>query len=294
MRVAESDEWTLAAGDWRCTVSPFGASLRRLWRVSASGPKREVLWGYTGAANKKGGQGDVLAPWPNRIRGGRYTFAGQTHQLALNDKQGPNAIHGFLRSRTWEGQHTPSQASFKTVISQTDHEGYPFTIEVGIAYELLATGLACAFVARNLGNTPAPFAIGFHPYVLGAAQDMVLQVPAADVQELHDLVPTGRQVPAGPLGLHGKPLGTQRLNHCLTGLTRDAQGFARIQANDVVVWLDRAFSFVVLYTGDALGPDARRAVAIEPMTCGVDAFNHACPRLAAGGTLQGTWGITLA
>lgn len=292
--VADDDEWTLAAGDWRCTVSHFGASLRRLWLAPESGSARDVLWGYSGASNKRGGQGDVLAPWPNRVRAGRYTFAGKTHQLPLNDKQGPNAIHGFLRNRVWEGQHTSSQASFRTTITRTDHEGYPFGIEIGVAYELLDTGLACAFVARNVGTEPAPFGIGFHPYVLGAVDAMRLDVPTATVVAMKDLLPTGATEPSRTLGLQD-PLGAHPLNHCVTELTRDKHGFARIQANDVTLWMDRAFTHLVVYSGDALGPDARKALAIEPMTCGVDAFNQdpAGCTLHPGAVVHGTWGVSL-
>ena len=38
--------------------------------------------------------------------------------------------------------------------------------------------------------------------------------------------------------------------------------------------MDRSFSPVVVYTGDAIIDCPRRALAIEPMTCATDAFNH--------------------
>lgn len=38
--------------------------------------------------------------------------------------------------------------------------------------------------------------------------------------------------------------------------------------------MDRSFSAVVVYTGDAIADAPRRAFAIEPMTCATDAFNH--------------------
>ena len=52
--------------------------------------------------SKVGGQGDVLIPFPGRVRDGRYTFEGQTYQMPINDKDGPNAIHGFVRLIPWE------------------------------------------------------------------------------------------------------------------------------------------------------------------------------------------------
>jgi aldose 1-epimerase len=293
-------EWSLSAGPWRATVSPLGASLRRLWLERPGEAPRDVLWGYMGEA-KKGGQGDVLMPWPGRIRDGRYGFQGRELTLPANDKQGPNAIHGFLRSRVWTGDHDASTARFRTRIRANDHVGYPFELDVVVGYELLPGGLACAFVAHNPGTTPAPFGAGFHPYVLasGAAVDGVkLRCTAAHVVETEGLLPTGRilEVPAGLDFRVPRRVGGTQLNHCFTGLGREADGFARVRVDDVEVWMDKGFPYVVLYTGDALGPDARRALAVEPMTCATDAFNH--PKwglrvLGPGEAMTATWGVAL-
>lgn len=296
--MADDHEWTLSAGDWRCVVSPFGASLRRLWVEPAGGPPRDILWGYSGTANKKGGQGDVLMPWPGRVRGGRYTFAGGAHEMPPNDKDGPNAIHGFLRSRTWEGQRDGGVARFSTRIRPDEHPGYPFDVEVLVGYELLPSGLACAFVARNAGDAAAPFGVGFHPYVAASADQARLAVPASQVVEFDGLLPTGRVLDVPPeLDFRGRrAVGGLRLNHCLTGLRPDGDGFTRVHVDDVVVWMDRSFPYLVLYTGDALGPDARRAVAVEPMTCATDAFNHpewGLTVLEPGEAFLGTWGVGL-
>jgi aldose 1-epimerase len=293
-------EWTLSAGDWRCVVSPFGASLRRLWLEREGAPPRDVLWGYSGTAAKKGGQGDVLMPWPGRVRGGRYAFGGLAHELPRNDKDGPNAIHGFLRSRTWDAERQGEGAAhFRTRIRPEDHAGYPFDVEVAIGYELLPSGLACAFVARNAGRTPAPFGAGFHPYVAVAADQAQLAVPAEQLVEFDGgLLPTGNvlDLPAELDFRSRRAVGGLRLNHCLTGLKPDADGFARVHVDDVVVWMDRSFPFLVLYTGDALGADARKALAVEPMTCATDAFNHPDWGLAVmepGDAFVGTWGVSL-
>lgn len=294
-------EWTLSSGPWRATVSPFGASLRRLWLEGPGGPPRDILWGYSGTANKKGGQGDVLAPWPGRIRDGKYSFAGKANGLPKNDKEGPNAIHGFVRARLWDGERDGATARFRTRIQANDHAGYPFDLDVVVGYELLPTGLACAFVAHNAGTTPAPFGAGFHPYIATpyGVDAVPLQIPATRLVEYQGLLPTGNIV-ALPDALdfrRARPVGPLRLNHCLTGLVPDVDGFTRVRCGDVEVWMDRNFPHVVLYTGDALGPDARRGLAIEPMTCGPDAFNHANLGLAVlqpGQAAAGTWGVRLA
>lgn len=293
-------ELTLSAGHLRAVVSPFGASLRRFWMERDGEPARDLIWGYSGTANKKGGQGDVLLPWPGRIAGGAYSFGGQRHELPRNDKDGPNAIHGFLRSKLWEqGARTSWSAQFGTRIAAADHPGYPFDLEVVVGYELLPTGLACAFVVRNAGTGPAPVGAGFHPYLVGApsADETSLAVPAAKLVEFDGLLPNGRVTDLPPeLDFRGgRRVGAVRLNHCLTGLQRGADGFARVRVGGIELWMDASFPYVVLYTGDALGGDARKAIAVEPMTCATDAFNRpewGLRVLKPGETMQGTWGIS--
>src|SRR5688572_10946050 len=214
-----ADEVLLRAGDLRATVSPFGASLRRLWVERPGAPLRDLLWGYSGTVDKKGGQGDVLIPFPGRIAGGAYTFEGTRHELAHNDKEGPNAIHGFVRAKTWlEGPRSPSSAQFATRIAKGDHPGYPFDLEVVVGYELIATGLACAFVVRNAGDGPAPVGAGFHPYLVapgGSVDGALLRCPASKLVEFNGLLPTGRivDVPAELDFRQGRPIGPLRLNH---------------------------------------------------------------------------------
>ncbi|HJQ93550.1 MAG TPA: aldose epimerase [Candidatus Thermoplasmatota archaeon] len=300
--MTDASEVLLRAGDLRATVSPFGASLRRLWVERPGQPARDLLWGYSGNAHKKGGQGDVLIPFPGRLAAGAYTFEGRRLELPKNDKEGPNAIHGFVRSKAWaEGPRSPSSAQFATRIAEADHPGYPFDLEVVVGYELLATGLACAFVVRNSGDGPAPVGAGFHPYVLapgGSVDGLVLRSPASKVVGFDGLLPTGKvaAVPADMDFREPRPVGALRLNHCFTGLAVDQDGFARVRVGDVEVWMDGNFPYLVLYTGDALGPDARNALAVEPMTCATDAFNRpewGLRVLRPGETMQGTWGIGL-
>ena len=45
----------------------------------------------------------VLFPFPNRIRGGQFTWDGKKYQLPLNDSTQQNAIHGYAcrHPRAW-------------------------------------------------------------------------------------------------------------------------------------------------------------------------------------------------
>ena len=123
--------------------------------------------------------------------------------------------------------------------------------------------------------------------------------------EYKDLVPTGRILPVAGTPLDFRqphPIGDAVLNTCFLQPQRDPDGYLRVRLSDsqtqksVTVWMDAAFNYVVLYSGDPLPPDhSRRALAIEPMTCGSDAFNHpewGLVTLAPGAALMGSWGVT--
>jgi aldose 1-epimerase len=97
-------------------------------------------------------------------------------------------------------------------------------------------------------------------------------------------------------------IGARRFNHCYVELERNAAGMATAslrhqesgRAIDVV--MDRSFSAVVVYTGDAIADAPRRALAIEPMTCATDALNHpewGLKRLLPGETFSGLYTVTL-
>lgn len=299
--MADASEVTLRAGDLRATVSSFGASLRRLWVEAPGQAPRDILWGYSGTASKRGGQGDVLIPFPGRVAGAAYEFGGRRHGLKANDKDGPNAIHGFVRAKEWgAGPRTSSSAQFRTAIAAKDNAGYPFDLDVAVGYDLVSAGLTCAFVIRNAGLVAAPVGAGFHPYILAPAGQTVdgtrLQLPASRLVEFDGLLPTGRILPVPPeLDFRSaRPVGSTRLNHCLTGLAPSPDGFVRARVGDVELWMDSHFPYVVVYSGDALGPDARKALAVEPMTCATDAFNHpewGLRILEPGEVMTGTWGV---
>jgi aldose 1-epimerase len=303
-------EITLRSGDLRLKVSPHGASLRGLWRESDTGEREEIITVYTGAKEKVGGQGDVLIPFPGRVRDGSYTFEAQTCQMERNDKDGPNAIHGFLRLVPWQmTEQSEAEIAFRVTLEADRHPGYPFALETTVRYTLESSGMTCRFTVTNTGDRPAPVAAGFHPYFTVGSDwidDDTLQVPFASTLEFDaGLLPTGRVLPVEntPLDFRTpRAIGGTAFNTCYLDPIRDSEGHLQIRLmapgtkKSLAVWMDEAFDFVVLYSGDPL-PEThrRRALAIEPMTCGSDAFNHpewGLRTLAPGDSFTGSWGVT--
>ena len=283
-------EISLSFDNQRVVVSPWGAALRRYFLVDADGSDCDILWGYSGGGNKKGGQGDVLIPFPGRVAEGRYSFDGQALQLERNDKEGPNAIHGFVRTIRWAILQADSRcASFEVRLDAESYgpRGYPFSLATRVTYSLDRQGLSCAFAVQNMGNQTAPVGVGFHPYfTVGTAfiDEAEAKIPGAGYLEFNErLAPTGTIVSVAGTEWDFRdyrPIGNRRFNHCYVHLERDAAGMATAslrhngsgRAIDIV--MDRSFSAVVVYSGDAIAEAPRRAFAIEPMTCATDAVNH--------------------
>ena len=303
-------ERTLSFQNQRAVVSPWGASLRRYLFIDADGREIDIAWGYSGGSEKRGGQGDILIPFPGRIGNGRYSFDGRTFQLECNDKEGPNAIHGFVRSLPWHIQEShPNSVAFGVRLDATTYaeRGYPFSLRILVTYELNTQGLGCRFSVTNVGHKPAPVGVGFHPYfTVGTSiiDEAEAQIPGTGFLEFNErLVPSGTIYPVQDTPWdyrRFRPIAQQRFNHCYVNLERDTEGITiaalrHVPSNrTITITMDAAFSSVVVYTGDAIADAPRVALAIEPMTCASDAFNHpewGLKRLAPDETFSGCWGV---
>jgi aldose 1-epimerase len=290
---------TLRHGPWEAVVVEVGGGLRSLTRDGAA-----VLDGYGPDEMAGGGRGQVLMPWPNRLAGGTYEWDGRRIQAPLSEPARGNAAHGLVRWSNW----TATARSIERVTMRLrlhPQPAYPFALDLAVAYALGDDGLTVTVTAENAGDGPAPFGAGFHPYLTaGTARvdEAVLTVPADAWLPADDAgIPTGGHRPvAGELDLRdGRPIGGSVLDHCFTGLRRDRDGRATVTlggpGGDVALWMDEAFGFVMVFTGDTLPPGRRRrGVAIEPMTCAPDAFNSGdgLVVLDPGERCSGAWGIS--
>jgi aldose 1-epimerase len=293
----------IEAGPYRATVTELGAGLRELLFLG-----QPVIAAHEADELPPDGAGQLLAPWPNRIDGGRYVFDGVEFQLALTEPANANAIHGLTRWLAWRPVRHDASA---VVLRSGPHgqQGYPFCLEIDAEYRLHPrNGLHVAITASNRGARAAPYGTGPHPYLTAGmplVDDSELTVPAAFWLPMDD-----RGIPSGcPAAVEGTPydfrqprvIGTTRLDHALTGLDRDRDGraWARLGAADgsgtrVALWADQGYRWLQVFTGDPLEPDRRRkAVAIEPMTCPPNAFVTGDDLLVLepGNTVTHTWGI---
>ena len=300
MALAPSGEqFEIALGDQRAVVVEVGGGVRM---YSAGG--RDILDGYELGEICPSGRGQVLSPWPNRVQDGRYEFDGQRHQLLLDEPESRNAIHGLVRWSAWTvAEHEPQ----RVVIEHTLHPrpGYPFALALGIEYSLSSEGLQVSNTVTNVGPGPCPYGTGAHPYLAAATErvdSLMLRCPARTVLHADE-----RGIPTADVPVAGtehdfrkaRPIGTTVLDHCFTDLERDEDGRARVELHGaegaVTVWMDEAYPYVMLFTGDPLPDVARRSIAVEPMTCPPNALRTGRDliRLEAGETVSSSWGIAL-
>lgn len=269
---------------------------------------RPVLDPYPLDAICDGAHGTPLIPWPNRLGDGRYSFDGVDHQVALTEPTKQNAIHGFLRWRSWRPREREGD---RIVMGTTLHplEGYPFALDVTVTYELGDAGLTVTTAATNVGDHACPYASGQHPYLSpgsGLIDDCTLELDAATLIQTD----ADRQLPTGTAAVAGteldfgaaRVLGDQRIDLAFTDLGRDDAGRAwvRLGAPDsttAVLWVDRGYPYVELYTGDTLSESRRRrGLGTEPMTCPPNAFQTGedLIRLEPGQATNTSWGARLA
>ena len=286
-------QFELTLDDQRAVVTEVGAGLRA---YSAGG--RELLDGYAADELADSGRGQLLLPWPNRIRDGVYRFKGRVHQLPLNEPERGNAIHGLTRWSSWT---VVERAADRVALEHLFHPqpGYPFLLELQVEYTLAPGGLTVRTTARNAGGEPCPYGAGAHPYLTvgpRGVNEAVLRIPAATMLKSDE-----RGIPVGSARVEGardfrrpRPIGTVQLDHCFTDLDRGVDGLARVELDDTTLWADERYPYLMVFTGDSLPDGARRSVAVEPMTCAPNAFasGDGLIVLEPGEAHAAAWGIT--
>ena len=303
------EQWQIEHGNLVAVVTEVGGGLRSL-RLG----DHDVVAGYEADEMASAGRGQVLVPWPNRMRDGRYTFDGQEHTLPVTELRTGTASHGLTRWEPWRLRERHDDA---VVVAHTIHPrpGWPFHVEVTAAWVLDSAGLTCTTQATNVGPTAAPWGYGAHPYLaLGStpAADARLTVPAEQVLTVDDRGLPADLVEVSSTPLRGSsvapqdtafdlrdggPLGDREIDHAYTGLARGEDRCWQVElATDVLVsrlWGGPGLDWVQVFTGRARGEGGVPGVAVEPLSCPADAYNTGVGlvRLEPGQTWTAQWGI---
>ena len=74
-------------------------------------------------------RGVVVAPWPNRIPDGEYTFDGIDYRLPVNEPDRQCALHGFTPELDWTLE-TQAESALTLSCSIGPTPGYPFALTI--------------------------------------------------------------------------------------------------------------------------------------------------------------------
>ncbi|WP_430781143.1 aldose 1-epimerase family protein [Actinoplanes sp. G11-F43] len=293
-------QWSIEAGGHRAVLAEVGGTLRS---YSVGGV--DILDGFTTEEISPGSAGQILAPWPNRIRDGKYEFEGTAYQLALTEPARSNAIHGLVN---WSRWRLVSQAADAVTLEfdLPGQVGYPWSLVLRAHWSVSADGLKCVQEVVNTADTNAPWGYSVHPYLRlpGLTVDeTVLHVPAGSrIMADSRLLPIGATKIAGTEFDFTEPrrIGDLVLDTTFGDIDFDADGITSVTLADagsdrrIVVWADGRFRYWQVFTADTLhGERFRRSIAVEPMTCPPDSFRTGRDLvvLAPGETWSASWGI---
>jgi aldose 1-epimerase len=297
------EQHEIGYGDQRVVVTEIGATLRA-FSVAGS----DVIDGFDVSQQCSDGRGQVLAPWPNRLGGGRYVFDSTNGRAALDEPERNNAIHGLVRWLPWSLLGRAQNVVTLGVILHPQ-PAYPWRLSLTVEYRLGREGLIVTCQALNMGATPAPFGLGFHPYLtFGTAtiENIRLLLPAR-----RRLISDDRGLPTGEAEVAGskfdfteaKAVGSTALDTGFFDLARGEDKIVRAELSDpdsgkaVTLWADERFGYLMVYTADNVSDRdrRRRSIAVEPMTCPPDALRSgtALVRLAPHAGWRGSWGLEL-
>ena len=303
MVVPSGEQYEITGGGYRAVVTEAGGGLRALEHDG-----RPLVLGYPEDRQASAGRGQLLVPWPNRIRDGVYELDDRVHRLPLSEPARHNASHGLVRWASWTLEEQTAH-SVSLVLRLMAQPGYPWTVDLHVLYDVSALGLTVTVTATNLAGSRAPYAVGAHPYLVagpGPLDGWELTLPAATRLLTDDrMLPVGREdVRDGDLDFRmARPLRGAVLDTAFTDLERQPDGHVEVVLRDpsadtgVVLWMDEHHGYTQLFTGDARPEHAREALAVEPMTAPADAFNSGdglvllAPAGEPGDELSVSWGI---
>ena len=242
----------------------YGGRLHQLF-VDVDGREEPLLWSpddVTEYAERPTRGGCFpMAPWPNRIRDGRFTWRGREYGVPLDGK--PHAIHGRVHTRPWI---VVDSSEVGCELRCGFDDGWPWPGHAEQRFELRngALTLEMSVVSED---EAFPCGMGWHPWfrrnALGGEPGVT--IPATERYELVDNLPTGRLLTvAGEYDLQRMaPLGERRLDDCYRASgsveIRWAGGSLRIETPS-------GAPHVQVYTPP-------EAFCVEPQTCAPDAFN---------------------
>jgi len=239
-----------------------------------------VLDGYQSPEELEAGKwakSAILFPFPNRLKDGRYSWLGHDYAFPINHPDSHNAIHGFVRDETFEVVHIELTTESAEITCRFDYRGqhawYPFPFVLEATFGITNRNeFNASFFLKNRHHDPIPVGLGWHPYfrLTEKAGDHLLQLPPCGQIEVDGrMLPTGGRIPFADFAA-AAPLGDRNIDNCFQAQEDHPLYHLTLQGGGqtlAVAASRNLFPFFQVFI-----PPARESIALEPMTCNVNAF----------------------
>lgn len=246
-----------------------GAAITHLNLVGGNGKLRSII-----EPNEEFKfESSLLFPFPNRLENGAFQFEGKTYQFPHNDFGQPNALHGMIHNMEFECIGEGKDHLILSLDYKGDVSYYPFPFNVQVKYGLDKGKLNIDIKVNNTGENSMPCGFGWHPYFnLGdEIENAKLSLSEVVKVEVDDLaIPTGKVTPFHSFDTLSSFADAQ-LDNCFVFEEGKAERSVYLVYEDksvLDVWQDKDQQFVQVF----IHPN-KKAIAIEPMTCGINALN---------------------
>ncbi len=286
-------------------IAEQGATLLNFF-TPIEGEVFNIIDGFSTEAefeNSRGARSWIMAPFSNRIENGTYSFRGKTYQIKPI-KPRSIVIHGFTFYNNFKINSVNIQENFIDLIFHSDclrpevYEGYPFAVDVFISYRLYGNRFEIKVIGKNVGEEPAPFCSGWHPYFKTSddgIENLILEINSKKIILIDEnYIPLKGNDAYGninnfPLMDFRKsvPKSKRRIDYRIIDTC-----FADLDINDdnmmisalidetrnIKINLFQERGMVLAFSGDSLSERKRKSIAIEPVEFMTNAFNR--PELA--------------
>ena len=212
----------LTSGDLLVELSPsIGGAISRFAWVGANGPRAILRESNSPLENVLDAASFPLVPYVNRIRGGRFSFAGREVSLAPNMAGDPSPLHGQGWLSAWQvDEHSETRAalSFRHAAGE-----WPWDYAARQDFVLDGGGLSVGLTCTNTSRGPMPCGLGLHPY-FPCGPETQIATEATHVWTIDEQVlPVEKVAADGRYDLRERRICGQGLDHGFGGWNGEAR-----------------------------------------------------------------------
>ncbi|MFT7560150.1 MAG: aldose 1-epimerase [Flavobacteriales bacterium] len=266
----------------------FGAMCNHLELCNDIDESKSIILGLHNSAelsDNSAYRGIVLFPFPNRLADGCCEFNGVKYRFPCNESESNNSLHGSVFEKSFDVDIIDEHSVVLTYKYDEADVSFPFKASLKIIYRLLSNAeLTLEFVVVNNDITTLPLGLGWHPYYSfgGAINDLALELPKLTLIELDDRsLPTGNRSDYD-VSRHRNGISTTSFDDCFYCEEKTPRYVVELLDKKnrlkLSIWQSRQGTnggdFVPGFQYIQVCSDhARQSIAVEPMTCSVNAFN---------------------